>query len=60
MWFVGVLSNVDYYQAIENLDVAPNLLKGDRTVNLLESEHNNCSLDSKRARENEAWSNAIK
>ena len=47
-------SNVDCYQATDNLDVAPNLLKGDRTVNLLESEHNNCSLDSKRARENEA------
>ena len=46
--------NVDCYQATHNLDVDPNLFKGDRNFNLLECENNSCNLDSKRVRENEA------
>lgn len=55
-----VSGNVDCYQATGILDIAPNLLKSDRTVSLPESEHDGCSLDSKRAREDEARSNASK
>ena len=40
----------NFERCVVVLDVAPNLLKGDRIVNLLESEHNNCSLDSKSER----------
>lgn len=61
-----VSGNVDCSQAIDSLDVAPNLMKADRTVSLPESEHDGWSpgldniLDSKRAREDEARSNASK
>ena len=52
-----VSGNVDYYQATGILDIAPNLLKADRTINLPKSEHDGYSLDSKRAREDEATRN---
>ena len=55
-----VSGNVDCYQATGILDIACNLLKGDRTVGLPESEHDGCNLDSKRAREDEERSNSNK
>ena len=55
-----VSGNVDCYQATGILDIACNLLKADRTVSLPESEHDGCSLDSKRDREDEERSNANK